>query len=165
MFQICFSTSKQIENLNIEIELPLKVCSVKVVTCDCNSSFLCISYCFIFVQKEKKCWQGKRLFGTVRYRCPGLSYCISIIFVLRWYSISYVFAYEYLYYIDILFPMYLFKCLYSGSCCICSKRRKNIRNVGKVKGCLGQSGIDALAKSVSRQSVACPVTHTEPPHK
>ena len=40
-----------------------------------------------------------------------------------------------------------------------NKKMENIRNVGEVKGCLRQSGIDAPAKSVSRQSVACPVTH------
>ena len=40
-----------------------------------------------------------------------------------------------------------------------TKKEKD-RNVGRVKGCLGQSGIDAPAKSVSPQSVACPVTHT-----
>ena len=69
--------------------------------------------------------------------------CIVYVFV-------FVFAFEYL-------------CCVSS--CICTKREEKERNVGKVKGCLRQSGIDAPAKSVSRQSVACPVTHTEPPHK
>ena len=41
-----------------------------------------------------------------------------------------------------------------------STKKEKERNVGRVKGCLGQSGIDAPAKSVSPQSVACPVTHT-----
>ena len=67
--------------------------------------------------------------------------CIVYVFV-------FVFAFEYL-------------CCVSS--CICTKREEKERNVGKVKGCLRQSGIDAPAKSVSRQSVACPVTHTHTP--
>ena len=67
-------------------------------------------------------------------------------------------VFVFLYCICITIKLYLF----SSLCCTLyeNTKKEKERNVGRVKGCLGQSGIDAPAKSVSPQSVACPVTHT-----